>query len=91
MKRIIAIASSLAVLLSAASCDFLDIRTEATLPSTGIDYSKSENMFMPVSAAYAQMRAGHGFNYLCLAEIPSDDADKGSESSDSATAIEMDG
>ena len=91
MKRIIAIASSLAVLLSAASCDFLDIRTEASLPSTGIDYSKSENMFMPVSAAYAQMRAGHGFNYLCLAEIPSDDADKGSESSDSATAIEMDG
>lgn len=91
MKKITYIATSAAFLFCLSSCDFLDIRTEATLPSTGIDYSKAENMFMPVSAAYAQMRSGHGFNYLCLAEIPSDDADKGSDPSDSATAIEMDG
>ena len=76
-------------MLAAASCGFLDIRTEATMPTSGTDYSKAENMFQPVSAAYAQMRQGHAFNYLCLAEIPSDDADKGSDPSDSPTAAEM--
>lgn len=81
----------LSLSLAAVSCsDFLDIRTEATMPTSGTDYSKAENMFQPVSAAYAQMRHGHAFNYIALAEIPSDDADKGSDPSDSPVAQEMD-
>lgn len=77
-------------LLAVSSCNFLDIRPEATMPTSGTDYTKTENMFEPVSAAYAQLRQGHSFNYICLEEIASDDADKGSEASDSPVAAELD-
>ena len=51
----------LPLLLLASSCsDFLDIRTEATMPSSGMDYAKAENIFLPVSAAYASMRMAEG-------------------------------
>ena len=69
------------LLLAAVSCqDFLNIRTEATMPSSGLDYSKPENVFLPVSAAYASMRLGESeaLNYMAVLEIASDDADKGS-------------
>ena len=80
-----------AALLIAASCsDFLDIRVEATLPSTGTDYSKAENIFQPVSAAYAQMRAVDWFPYISITDITSDDSDKGSTATDNAYAKEMD-
>lgn len=66
--------------LLAGCTDFLDIRTEATMPSSGMDYSKAENVFLPVSAAYASMRLGESeaLNYMAVLEIVSDDADKGS-------------
>lgn len=74
-----------------ASCSkFLDFRPEATMPSTGTDYGKSENIFSSVSAAYASLRGGHSFNYIALFEITSDDADKGSTDADSPEAKEMD-
>ncbi|MBQ7269284.1 MAG: RagB/SusD family nutrient uptake outer membrane protein [Bacteroidales bacterium] len=82
-----------ATALCLASCDnFLDIRTEATLPSSGIDYSKPENIFLPVSAAYASMRLSEGRaqNYVAVMEIPSDDADKGSTEADGPTVRELD-
>lgn len=84
-------AAVLLICIVTASCSkFLDFRPEATLPSTGTDYSKSENIFSSVSAAYASLRGGHSFNYICLFEITSDDADKGSTESDSPEAKEMD-
>ena len=76
-----------------ASCqDFLNIRTEATMPSTGMDYTKTENIFMPVSAAYASMRLGEGeaLNYMAVLEIVSDDADKGSAPDDGPAIKELD-
>ncbi len=76
--------------LTASCSKFLDFRPEATMPSTGTDYSKSENIFSSVSAAYASLRGGHSFNYICLFEITSDDADKGSTDADSPEAKEMD-
>ena len=79
--------------LLAVSCtSFLDIRTEATMPSSGMDYSKAENIFLPVSAAYASMRLSEGEaqNYIAVLEVASDDADKGSSADDGPTVKEFD-
>ena len=88
--RIIFIA---ATALAVVSCSkFLDIRMEATMPSAGIDYSKTDNIFLPVSAAYASMRLSEGRaqNYVGVMEIVSDDADKGSSESDGPTVAQLD-
>jgi len=79
------ISSLLIGLLLFTSCqDFLDIRPEGTIPSTGMDHTKSENIFLPVSAAYASLRDGnvHAFAYIGAFEITSDNADKGSSPGD---------
>ena len=62
------------------------------MPSAGIDYSKTENIFLPVSAAYASMRLTEGwaFNYVGVMEIVSDDADKGSTPTDGITVAQLD-
>ncbi len=81
------------VTLLAASCSgFLDIRPEGTNTSEGMDYSKAENVFKPVSAAYAVLRSYDvvGFPFICLQEITSDDADKGSTPEDGPEALAMD-
>ena len=83
----------LALSLIAGGCtDFLDIRTEATMPSAGMDYSKAENIFLPVSAAYASMRLAEGeaLNYVAVLEVVSDDADKGSAADDAPAVKEFD-
>ena len=88
-KIFIALLSTLAL----AGCqEFLDIRPEGTVPSSGLDYSKSENVFLPVSAAYAKMRTAntHSFPYIGAFEITSDNADKGSTPEDNPTMKELD-
>ena len=92
MKRIYFAIFLLVSLLFVSCKDFLDIRTEATLPSSGVDYSKPENIFLPVSAAYASMRLSEGRaqNYVGVMEIVSDDADKGSTPEDAPTVKELD-
>ena len=82
----------LLVLATSACSDFLNLRTEATMPSAGLDYSKTENIFLPVSAAYASMRLAEGEaqNYIAVLEVASDDADKGSSANDGATVKEFD-
>ena len=80
-------------ILAVASCeDFLEIRPEGTLPTTGIDYSKSENIFLSVSASYAKLRnyGAHVFPYIGAFEIASDNADKGSTPEDNPTMLELD-
>ena len=85
----LAICLGVAVTLSA--CDsFLNIDAEGSLPSTGIDHSKVDNIYKPVSAVYAQTRSLFEFNYLVVGEISSDDSDKGSTPSDSPSAKEID-
>lgn len=91
MKNKIFIA--LLITLALVGCqDFLDIRPEGTVPSSGLDYSKSENVFLPVSAAYAKMRTAntHSFPYIGAFEITSDNADKGSTPEDNPTMKELD-
>ncbi len=90
MKKIILAAISICLVCSCS--DFLNIRTEGTMPTSGTDYTKSEAIFQSVSAAYATMRLSEGraFSYVSVLEIPSDDADKGSIESDSPAAGEMD-
>lgn len=91
MKNTVNILSAAAVIVLTASCNaFLDIRVEATVPSTGTDYTKVENIFMPVSAAYASLRDDIHFPYITLTDIVSDDSDKGSDPSDNAYAKEID-
>lgn len=72
--------------------NFLNIRPEGTLPSTGINYSKLENVYKPISAAYAELRNGnaHSFSYIGAFEITSDNADKGSTPEDNPTMKELD-
>ncbi len=83
---------ALSIILLSGCQDFLDIRPEATVPSSGLDYSKSENIFLPVSAAYAKMRTAstHAFPYIGAFEITSDDADKGSTPEDNPTMKQLD-
>ncbi len=92
MKRLFIIPLILITLLLTGCEDFLDIRPEATVPSSGIDYSKPENIFLPVSAAYAEMRSfnAHAFAYIGAFEITSDNADKGSTPEDNPPMKEMD-
>ena len=91
MKKNIILAISSVILLTGCS-DFLDIRPEATLPSTGMDYTKPENIFLPISAAYATMRTGgtHAFSYIGAFEVTSDNADKGSSPEDNPTMKQLD-
>ena len=83
----------IALILLATSCSgFLDLRPEGSTPAEGIDYSNSENVFKPVSAAYASLRSGnaHAFPYICMLEITSDNADKGSSPEDNPSAQAFD-
>lgn len=84
--------AALSLLLFVGCNDFLDIRPEATVPSTGTDYTKSDNIFMPISAAYAKMRTNstHAFAYIGAFEITSDNADKGSTAEDNPTMKQLD-
>lgn len=88
MKTILTL-FTLSVLLLGCN-DFLDIRPEATVPSAGLDYTKEENIFLPVSAAYASLRGVHSFAYIGVFEIVSDDADKGSSDTDGPEQKELD-
>ena len=90
MKKIIILI--LLTLLAASCSDFLDIRPEGTNPAKGMDYTKAENVFKPVSAVYATLRDYNAtaFPYICLLEITSDDADKGSDPTDNPEAASMD-
>lgn len=75
------------------SCeDQLNERPEGTLPSTGIDYTKTDNIFLSVSAAYAGLRNydAHVFAYIGAFEIASDNADKGSTPEDNPPMKEID-
>lgn len=92
MKPNILITAILSIFILNGCEDFLDIRPEGTIPSTGIDYTKSENIFLPVSAAYASLRTGntHSFSYIGAFEITSDNADKGSTPEDNPTMKQLD-
>lgn len=63
------------------------------MPTSGMDYTKVENIFQPVSAAYAAMRLSEGraFNYISVMGVPSDDDDKGSTDTDGLETKDLDG
>jgi hypothetical protein len=92
MKRYSIITIALSALLFTQCEDFLNIRPEGSVPSTGMDYTKPENIFLPVSAAYAGLRSwgAHAFPYIGAFEITSDNADKGSTPDDNPTMKELD-
>lgn len=92
MKKYI-FTSLLASIVAFSSCsDFLDIRPENSVPVEGLDYSNPDNLFEPISAAYASMRNNdaHAFPYFGMFEVASDNADKGSSPSDNPPMGEID-
>jgi hypothetical protein len=92
MKKIKVIFFAVAALMLANCEGFLDLRPEGTIPSTGMDYTKAENIFLPISAAYAKLRSygAHVFPYIGAFEIASDNADKGSTPEDNPPMKEID-
>jgi starch-binding outer membrane protein, SusD/RagB family len=93
MKRITSIIALITGITLLTGCeDFLEIRPEGTIPTTGIDYTKSENIFLPISASYASLRSygAHVFPYIGAFEIASDNADKGSTPEDNPPMLELD-
>lgn len=90
MKRVLYI---LSIALLCASCsDFLNIRPEGTTTAISLDHTKAENIFKPVSAAYAELRSygSHSFPYIGCLEVTSDNADKGSTPEDGASMKQLD-
>jgi starch-binding outer membrane protein, SusD/RagB family len=83
---------TLAGFLTSNCEDFLEMRPEGTIPTAGIDYTKSENIFLPISASYAKLRlyGAHAFPYIGAFEIASDNADKGSTPEDNPPMKEID-
>lgn len=92
MKQLKLISFVLIASLLAGCEDFLNMRPEGTIPSTGLDYTKSENIFLPISASYANLRnyGAHVFPYIGAFEITSDNADKGSTPEDNPPMKELD-
>lgn len=93
MKTIKYFSILIASMLLIASCsDFLDFRPEGTTTAGAVDYTNPDNIFLSVSAAYATLRSDdvHGFSYIGLFEIASDNADKGSTPDDSPTMKKID-
>ncbi len=91
--RLFRLVATLIIMVLLTNCeDFLNMRPEGTIPSTGVDYSKSENIFLSVSASYAKLRnyGAHVFPYIGAFEITSDNADKGSTPEDNPPMKEMD-
>jgi hypothetical protein len=80
------------VLLLTTCEDFLNQRPEGTVPSAGLAYTNTENIFQPVSASYAKLRnyGAHVFPYIGIFEVTSDNADKGSSPEDNPPMKEMD-
>ena len=92
MKKTLIISTAITVVLLAPACKkFLDIRPEATVPLTGLDYTKPENIILPISAAYASLRNfnAHVFPYIGTFEIAADNADKGSTPEDNPPMAEI--
>ena len=47
------------LMVGATSCnDWMDILPESTLPESDVDYTKTSEMYMPVSGVYAKLRTG---------------------------------
>lgn len=91
MKKTIILAIAAAGMILAGCADFLNIRPEGTTTSEGLDYTNPENIFKPVSAAYAQLRSYNcsAFPFIGCLEVTSDDADKGSTPEDGASMKEL--
>lgn len=86
------ILTACAAIVCASCSSFLNIRPEGTTTSLSLDHSKPENVFKPISAAYAQTRSydTSSFPYIGCLEITSDNADKGSTPEDGATTRVLD-
>lgn len=81
-KQILWMAIPFALSLGACS-DFLDKAPENKTPEQSVDYSKTEDMYLPVSGTYATFRQKMGFWGLYgLISVRGDDVEKGSTPTD---------
>lgn len=82
MKRIINIAFIL-VLLTAPSCNLLDMETKNNI-ETKTFYKNSNDISLAIIGSYGSLASFYQTNYVHIAELPSDNAQTGGESSDLA-------
>lgn len=86
MKKYIIALLSLA-LLTASCSDYLDKQPEGVQPVDNVDYSKTENMFLPVSGVYGTAATENGFSRWILyglIAVRADDLNKGGTTADQA-------
>lgn len=83
MKNIFYIILVAVAALSFSSCEgYLDKLPENTVPVENVDYSMTENMYMPVSGIYADMRKLAAWSGFGLIAVRGDDTYKGSTATD---------
>lgn len=80
------------LLVLGACSDYLDFKQEVEREASTLDTSEPDNIFKPVSAAYASLRdfGLHAFPYIGLFEITADNASKGSVATDNPPMKELD-
>ncbi|WP_420187579.1 RagB/SusD family nutrient uptake outer membrane protein [Bacteroides pyogenes] len=78
-----------ALMLCGTSCDFLDKEPENKVPEKNVDFTKTENMYQPVSGVYAKLRTG-GMHWVIwpLSVVRDDDIWSG-RIDDQATLVAM--
>ncbi|MGB8489736.1 MAG: RagB/SusD family nutrient uptake outer membrane protein [Bacteroidales bacterium] len=91
MKKTLIISAAITGILLAGCQKFLDIRPEASISILGLDYTKPENIILPISASYAKLRdyGASVFPYIGAFEIAADNADKGSTPEDNPPMAEI--
>lgn len=81
-KQILWVALPLALALGGCS-DFLDKLPENKVEEENVDYSKTEDMYQPVSGTYATLRQRMSFwGFYGLMSVRGDDVEKGSTTND---------
>lgn len=56
INKILVSSLSVLALLGTASCDYLDVNPENSVPEENVDFTNLDNMYQPVSGSYASLR-----------------------------------
>ena len=56
INKIIIAVATLAMTTAMTSCDYLEIEPENSVPEESVDFTKTEDMYQPVSGVYAAIR-----------------------------------
>ena len=64
INKIIIAVATLAMTTAMTSCDYLEIEPENSVPEESVDFTKTEDMYQPVSGVYAaNPHQGYALDY----------------------------